>query len=60
MTEKTIVITGDAAATAAFGRVDGVVGRAGGAEEVAEAALWLLADQASCVTGAFIDMADGR
>lgn len=35
-------------------------GRAGTAEEVAEAILWLLDDASSYVTGTFIDMAGGR
>jgi NAD(P)-dependent dehydrogenase (short-subunit alcohol dehydrogenase family) len=36
------------------------LGRAGTAEEVAEAIIWLLSDASSYVTGAFIDMAGGR
>lgn len=36
------------------------VGRAGGAEEVAEAIVWLLSDAASYVTGSFIELAGGR
>jgi NAD(P)-dependent dehydrogenase (short-subunit alcohol dehydrogenase family) len=36
------------------------LGRAGTAEEVAEAIVWLLSDSASYVTGAVIDMAGGR
>jgi NAD(P)-dependent dehydrogenase (short-subunit alcohol dehydrogenase family) len=34
--------------------------RAGSAEEVAEAIVWLLSDQASYSTGSFIDVAGGR
>jgi NAD(P)-dependent dehydrogenase (short-subunit alcohol dehydrogenase family) len=34
--------------------------RAGSAEEVAEAIVWLLSDQASYSTGAFIDVSGGR
>ena len=36
------------------------LGRAGRAEEVAEAILWLLSDAASYVTGALLDVAAGR
>ncbi len=36
------------------------MGRAGTAEEVAEAILWLLDDASSYVTGAFIDVSGGR
>jgi NAD(P)-dependent dehydrogenase (short-subunit alcohol dehydrogenase family) len=36
------------------------LGRAGTAEEVGEAIIWLLSDAASYVTGALIDMAGGR
>lgn len=36
------------------------IGRAGRAEEVAEAILWLLGDEASYVTGALLDVAGGR
>lgn len=36
------------------------LGRAGRAEEVAEAILWLLDDKASYTTGALIDIAGGR
>ncbi|WP_194818600.1 SDR family oxidoreductase [Nocardia sp. XZ_19_385] len=47
------------------GRVDRVaptlpMGRGGRPEEVAEAIVWLLSEQASYVTGAFIDAAGGR
>jgi NAD(P)-dependent dehydrogenase (short-subunit alcohol dehydrogenase family) len=43
-------------------RVKGLVPlkRGGRAEEVAQAILWLLSDQASYTTGAFIDVAGGR
>lgn len=43
-------------------RVKGLVplGRGGRAEEVAQAILWLLSEQASYTTGAFIDVAGGR
>ena len=34
--------------------------RGGAAAEVAAAALWLLSDEASYVTGAIIDVAGGR
>ena len=34
--------------------------RAGTAEEVAEAVLWLLSESASYVTGAFLDVSGGR
>ncbi|WP_423604872.1 SDR family oxidoreductase [Sphingomonas sp. MS122] len=36
------------------------IGRAGTADEVAEAILWLLGDASSYVTGAFIDIGGGR
>jgi NAD(P)-dependent dehydrogenase (short-subunit alcohol dehydrogenase family) len=36
------------------------IGRAGTAEEVAEAALWLLSDKASYVTGTLFDVSGGR
>lgn len=36
------------------------MGRAGTAEEVAEAILWLISDAASYVTGALVDVAGGR
>ncbi|KPW22018.1 Oxidoreductase, short chain dehydrogenase/reductase family [Pseudomonas syringae pv. aceris] len=36
------------------------MGRGGTAEEVAEAILWLLSDNASYATGTFIDVAGGR
>jgi NAD(P)-dependent dehydrogenase (short-subunit alcohol dehydrogenase family) len=36
------------------------IGRAGHAEEVAEAIVWLLSDAASYVTGAILDVAGGR
>ena len=47
------------------GRVDRLgpsvpMGRGGTAEEVAEAILWLLSDQASYVTGSFIEVSGGR
>jgi NAD(P)-dependent dehydrogenase (short-subunit alcohol dehydrogenase family) len=34
--------------------------RGGTAEEVAKAILWLLSDEASYTTGAFIDVAGGK
>jgi len=36
------------------------IGRAGTADEVAEAVLWLLTDAASYVTGAILDVSGGR
>ncbi|WP_136439478.1 SDR family oxidoreductase [Pacificoceanicola onchidii] len=36
------------------------LGRAGTAEEIAASALWLLSDEASYVSGAFLDVAGGR
>jgi NAD(P)-dependent dehydrogenase (short-subunit alcohol dehydrogenase family) len=36
------------------------LGRGGLPEEVAHAILWLLSDEASFVTGAFIDVSGGR
>jgi NAD(P)-dependent dehydrogenase (short-subunit alcohol dehydrogenase family) len=36
------------------------MGRGGTAEEVAEAILWLLSDQASYVTGSFLEVSGGR
>jgi NAD(P)-dependent dehydrogenase (short-subunit alcohol dehydrogenase family) len=36
------------------------MGRAGRAEEVAEAIRWLLSDAASYTTGALLDVAGGR
>ena len=36
------------------------MGRAGRAEEVAEAAIWLLSDAASYVTGAILPVSGGR
>ncbi|HTX04756.1 MAG TPA: SDR family oxidoreductase [Steroidobacteraceae bacterium] len=36
------------------------IGRAGRAEEIAEAIVWLLSDAASYVTGALLDVAGGR
>jgi NAD(P)-dependent dehydrogenase (short-subunit alcohol dehydrogenase family) len=36
------------------------LGRAGTAEEVAEAIVWLLSDAASYATGTFIDISGGR
>lgn len=36
------------------------LGRAGTAEEVAQAIIWLLSDEASYVTGAFVDVSGGR
>ena len=47
------------------GRVDGVkasvpMRRGGSPDEVAHAILWLLSDEASFTTGAFIDVAGGK
>jgi NAD(P)-dependent dehydrogenase (short-subunit alcohol dehydrogenase family) len=36
------------------------LGRGGSADEVAEAVLWLLSDQASYVTGMLLDVGGGR
>lgn len=36
------------------------IGRAGTADEIGEAAIWLLSDKASCVHGAVIDVSGGR
>jgi NAD(P)-dependent dehydrogenase (short-subunit alcohol dehydrogenase family) len=36
------------------------IGRPGTAEEIAEAAVWLISDAASYVTGALLDVAGGR
>ncbi|MGA8447352.1 MAG: SDR family oxidoreductase, partial [Roseiarcus sp.] len=36
------------------------LGRPGSAEEIAEAAVWLISDAASYVTGALLDVAGGR
>ncbi len=36
------------------------MGRGGQPEEVARAVLWLLSDQASCITGTLLDVAGGR
>ena len=36
------------------------LGRPGTAEEIAEAAIWLISDASSYVTGALIDVAGGR
>ncbi|HEX9169017.1 MAG TPA: SDR family oxidoreductase, partial [Roseiarcus sp.] len=36
------------------------MGRPGRAEEIAEAAIWLISDAASYVTGALLDVAGGR
>ena len=36
------------------------LGRAGSADEVAQAIVWLLSDEASYVTGALLDVAGGR
>jgi NAD(P)-dependent dehydrogenase (short-subunit alcohol dehydrogenase family) len=36
------------------------LGRPGSAEEIAEAAIWLISDAASYVTGALLDVAGGR
>jgi len=36
------------------------LGRAGAAEEIAQAAIWLISDAASYVTGALIDVSGGR
>jgi NAD(P)-dependent dehydrogenase (short-subunit alcohol dehydrogenase family) len=36
------------------------MGRPGTAEEIAEAAIWLISDAASYVTGALVDVAGGR
>jgi NAD(P)-dependent dehydrogenase (short-subunit alcohol dehydrogenase family) len=36
------------------------MGRGGNTQEVADAIAWLLSDEASYVTGSFIDIAGGR
>ena len=36
------------------------MGRPGTSEEIAEAAIWLISDAASYVTGALLDVAGGR
>ena len=36
------------------------LGRPGSAEEIVAAAIWLISDAASCVTGALLDVSGGR
>jgi NAD(P)-dependent dehydrogenase (short-subunit alcohol dehydrogenase family) len=60
-----LVITDIHAAGGEPGRVERMkgsvpLGRGGMPEEVAHAILWLLSDEASFVTGAFIDVSGGR
>jgi NAD(P)-dependent dehydrogenase (short-subunit alcohol dehydrogenase family) len=60
-----VIYTGIHAAGGEPGRVDRVkaqvpMGRGGQPEEVAKAILWLLSDEASYTTGAFIDVSGGR
>ena len=45
------------------GRIVGAaapLGRPGAAEEIAQAAIWLISDAASYVTGALLDVSGGR